>query len=168
MRSNLTRVLGILAVAFAGAHTVHAQDAIKGGKWEYTLNMQLPKMPQLPAGVQLPPNVQTQSEAGGMTATHTSCLDSGDPTAELRRPQGPQGSNAAQCKVERLQQNGATITWASSCTTPEASVHTEGKAHYSGDHMEADFTTRTTHAGGSPIQASQHVVGRYVGPCDSK
>ena len=167
MKSTLAYVLAVLALA-ASRDAADAQTAIKPGKWEYTVTMQMPNMPQLPKDVQPPPNVQMQQGTGGMSITHTSCLNSGDPTAELRRPQGPQGSAEGQCKVERLQQTGATISWTTTCTMPEATVHSEGTAHYDGDRMEADFTTRTTHAGGPPMQVSQHVNGRYIGPCEAK
>ena len=168
MNPTLTRIIAVSALAVMAAHAADAQTAIKTGKWEYTVTMQMPNMPQLPPGVQLPPNVQMQQGVGGMTVTHTSCMNSSDPTAELRRPRGPQGSAEGQCKLDRLQQTGGSVSWASTCTMPEAAVHSEGTAQYNGDHMEANFTTRTTHAGGPPIQASQHVVGHYVGPCDAK
>jgi hypothetical protein len=159
---------GVLAffasLAGAALTAVHAQDAIRPGKWEYTVTMQMPNPPQLPPGVQTPPNAQMSG--GGMTVTHTSCLNGNDPIAELRRPQGAPGSSEEQCKVERMQRSGGTINWASSCTTSEATVRTEGTAHYNGGRMEANFTTRTVRANGAPIQAAQHVVGRYVGPCE--
>lgn len=164
MKFSGAGVLAFFASLTGAALTaVHAQDAIRPGKWEYTVTMQMPNPPQLPPGVQLPPNVQTQSGAGGITVT--SCVNTNDPTAELRRPHG---SSEGQCKVDRLQRSGSTITWASSCTTPEATVHSEGTAHYNGDRMEANFTTRTIHANGAPIQTSQQVAGRYLGPCDAK
>lgn len=168
MKFTLPRIIAVSALAVVAAGGADAQTLIKPGEWEYTVTMQMPNMPQLPAGVKLPPNVQTQPGAGGMTVTHASCLNSGDPTEELRGQRGPQGSAEGQCKVERLKQEGATVSWASTCTMPEATVHSEGTAHYNGDRMEADFTTRTTHAGQSPIQVSQHVNGRYLGPCDAK
>jgi uncharacterized protein DUF3617 len=168
VKSSLTNIIAASVLALAAAHPADAQTAIKPGKWEYTVTMQMPNMPQVPPGVQLPPNVQMQQGAGGMSITHTSCMNGSDPTAELRRPGGPRGSAEGQCKVERLQQNGATVSWASTCKTPQATVHSEGTAHYNGDRMEANFTTRTTHASGPPIQVSQHVDGRYLGPCDAK
>jgi Protein of unknown function (DUF3617) len=169
VKANRTgTVLFSAALAVAAASTAHAQESIKPGKWEYTVTLQMPNMPQLPPGVQLPPNVQMPSGAGGMTATHTSCVNASDPTAELRRPQGPPGSPEAQCKVERMERSGGIIIWASTCTSPEATVHSEGRAKYSDDRMEADFNTRTTHANGPPIQAAQHVVGRYLGACDGR
>lgn len=168
MKSTLTCIVAVSALAGVVTDAADAQTAIKPGKWEYTVTMQMPNMPQLPPGVQLPPNVQMPQGAGGMTVTHTSCMNSSDPTAELRRPRSPQGSAEGQCKLDRLQQSGGSISWASTCTMPEATVHSEGTAQYKGERMEASFTTRTTHGGGPPIQMSQHVNGRFVGPCDAK
>lgn len=166
--SRARTILFPAALAVAAASAAHAQEAIKPGKWEYTVTMQMPNMPPLPPGAQLPPNVQMQSGPGGMTATHTSCVNASDPTAELRRPHGPHGSPEGQCKVERMERNGSTINWASTCASPEATVHSEGRAQYSGDRMEANFNTRTTRANSPPLEVSQHVVGRYLGPCDGR
>src|SRR5580700_6768232 len=80
----------LLGVGFSALTLADAADPIKAGKWEYTVTAQMPNMPQLPPGVKLPPNVQIGAgPGGGMTVTHTSCVASGDPTAELRRPHGP-------------------------------------------------------------------------------
>ena len=160
--------LFVLPLLVATVLSARAQEPIKTGKWEYTITMQMPNMPQLPPGVQLPPNVQMGSGPGGMSATHTSCVNASDPTEELRRPHGPAGSSQAQCKVERMERNGGSISWASTCVSAEATVHSEGTAQYSGDRMAANLNTRTTHANGPSIQASQHVVGHYLGPCDTR
>lgn len=142
-----------------------AQDAFRPGKWEYTITTRMPNVPQLPPGVQLPPNVQMQ--AGGMTATHTSCINSNDPTAELSKPRGPRAAES-RCTVERMTRAGGTISWATTCTSPDATVRTEGNARYQGDRMEADTKTRTTQPNGAPIEVSNHIAGRYLGPCDAR
>lgn len=51
---------------------------------------------------------------------------------------------------------------------PDAVVHSEGAARYIGDRMEAGFKTRTTPVNGSPLEVSNRVLGRYLGPCDAK
>jgi|SRR5579884_1578953 len=156
----------LLPLALLVVAPAQAADAIRPGKWEYTVTTQMPNMPQLPPGVQLPPNVHIQQGPGGMAVTHTSCVTAADPTAELSRPHGPNAAQS-QCKVERMDRNGGTVSWVTTCTTPDATVHSEGTARYSGDRMDASFRSRTTpRRGGQPMEASNTVTGRYLGPCD--
>jgi hypothetical protein len=165
---KITLIAGaVLAATLAFAASAEAADAIKAGKWEYTVTSQMPNMPQLPPGVKLPPNVQIQGGPGGMTATHVSCVTPSDPIAELRRPHGPSAAQS-QCRIEKMERSGGMVSWASSCTSPDATVRSEGTAHYAGDRMEANFATRTTPTHGSPMAMSNHVVGHYLGPCDSR
>jgi hypothetical protein len=45
----------------------------------------------------------------------------------------------------------------------------EGTVHYNGDTMEGDFKSRvTTASGGTPMERTSHIVGRYLGSCDGK
>jgi hypothetical protein len=143
--------------------TVRADDAIKPGKWQYTMTLQMPDMPQLPPGVKLPNGVRLGR--GGMTVTRTSCVTSADPTEELRKLQTRVASKG-QCNTERLEHAGGTVTWAMTCARPEATVHIEGTAHYSGQQMEADIRSRIAVRGAAAQQTSAHVTGRYRGPCD--
>jgi hypothetical protein len=155
----------LIAIAYAAAPPAGA-EGIRPGQWEYTVTTQMPHMPQLPSGVQLPPNAQMPA-GGGMSATHTSCVTSGDPAAELSKPRGP---NAAQsrCNVEKMNRTGGTVSWVTTCATPDGTSRSEGTARYSADRMEADSKTRTTRANGAPMEVSNHVVGRYLGPCDGR
>ena len=156
----------LLLLAVHVAPPAQAADAVRPGKWEYTVTTQMPNMPQipqLPPGVKLPPNVQ--AGAGGMTATHTSCLTSGDPAAELTRPRGPRAAES-RCQLEQMNRGGGTLSWVTSCTTPDGTSRSEGSARYTADRMEATTNTRTTHQGGQPMEVTNRVSGRYVGPCD--
>src|ERR1051325_2832761 len=102
-----------------------------------------------------------------MTPTRTPSLPSSDPTAELAKPQGPNAA-ASQCKVEQMNRSGSTVSWVTTCPTADGTTRSEGTAHYSGDHMEADTKTQTTHRNGPPMEVTNHVTGRYLGPCDSR
>src|SRR5882672_7276078 len=142
-------------------------DAIKPGKWEYTVTSQMPNMPKLPPGVQLPPNVQIQRGAGGMTVKNTRCVTSADPTAELSKPQGPNAANR-KCKLETMERNGGSIHWVNTCASPRATVQMEGTVRYAGDMMEGDFKSRVNTQNGKTAERTSHIVGRYLGPCDGK
>ena len=154
--------LGIAtAAAFFGAlqavtlPLAQAADGIKPGRWEFTSQTQMPAMPQLPPGTQLPPGVQLRP-GGGMNVTHTSCVE-----PDKAVPTDPRGD----CKVERMQRNGATINWSTTCTTAQGPVRSEGVARYAGDTMEATMTTRVPGAGGAAMDTTQRITGRYLGPC---
>ena len=157
----------LLLLAGLALMPARAADTVRPGRWEYTVTTRMANLPQLPPGVKLPPNVHLHIGRGGMTVTHTSCVRSSDPTAALARPHGP-GARKSRCSVDRLQRRGGTVSWATTCTMPEGTLHSEGTAHYTGERMEADFTSRTTRPGAPPIDASSHVEGRYLGPCGKR
>lgn len=165
---DLKPALGALLLLAAGVVApARAADTIRPGRWEFTVTTRMANLPALPKGIKLPRNLQLEIGQGTITVRRTSCVRSSDPTAELAKPHGP-GAKKSRCTVERLQRNGGTITWATTCTAPAGTLHSEGTAHYSGAQMEADFTSRTTRPDGPPIDASSHVVGHYLGPCGGK
>ena len=137
-----------------------AADGIRLGKWEYTVTTRMPNLPQPLPNVQVP-------AACGMTATHTSCVTSNDPAAELSKPHGPAAAQS-RCNVERIDRTAGAVSWVTACTTPEGRSRSEGTARYTADRVEADTRTRTTHQNGAPLEVSNHIVGRYLGPCDSR
>jgi Protein of unknown function (DUF3617) len=129
-------------------------DTVKPGQWEFTSQMQMPGMPQIPAGAQMPPNMQMQ--ARGMKSTYRTCIDS-----ERAVPSDPRG----QCKIENVRREGATISWTGTCATGQGTVRSEGVARYSGDTMEANLTTHVPGANGQAMKTTQHITGHYVGAC---
>jgi Protein of unknown function (DUF3617) len=129
-------------------------DTVKPGQWEFTSQMQMPGMPQLPAGTSVPPN--TQMQQGGMKSTYRTCIDS-----EKAVPTDPRG----QCKIDNVRREGATVTWTGTCATGQGTVHSEGAARYSGNTMQATLTTQVPGQGGQSMKTSQHITGHYLGPC---
>ena len=160
------RFVSALLLAVCAAATALAADGIKAGKWEYSAQIQMPNMPKLPPGVQLPPGVSMNG--GGMSVTHTTCVDSATP---IPADMHSQGSHGAQCKNDNVDVSGGVVHWSMTCTPSNAdgmTVHSEGVAHYNGDTMEADIKTVTS-GGNMPSQATtEHVTGRYLGACDGK
>ena len=129
-------------------------DTVRPGQWEFTSQMQMPGMPQMPPGSSLPPNVQAQ--AGGMKSTYRACIDS-----EKAVPSDPRG----QCTIENVRRDGATVTWTGACATGQGTVRSEGVARYSGNTMEATLTTHVPGQGGQSMKTTQHITGHYLGPC---
>jgi hypothetical protein len=161
---NMKIVAGVAIVALhAAALPAGAAEGIRPGKWEYTVTTRMPNMPQ---AQQLPPNVPMPA-GGGMTATHTSCVTSNDPAAELAKPHGPAGAQS-RCNVDRMDRSGTTVSWATTCTNPDGVSRSEGTARYTADRVDADSRTRTTRQNGGAMEVSNHIVGRYLGPCDGR
>ena len=155
--------VGALVIFAVGS--AHAADAIKAGKWEFSVQAQMPNLPKLPPGVQLPPGINIGPK--GVNVTRTSCVDSATPMpADMHQSNQQHG----QCKVAKLDSSGGTVRWESTCTQPSdgTTVHSEGVAHYDGDAMTADVKTIVTSPGGAPNATTQHVIGHYLGPCDAK
>lgn len=153
--------IALLAAALA-AGPARAQDQIRTGKWEFHVQIAMPNMPKLPPGVQLPPGIQMG--AGGMSVTRTSCVTSSNPIPPDNRMPKP-GDKSNQCKIAKMDRHGGSISWIMDCESQQGTAHIEGDAHYNGDTMEATVKTGTNQ-GGAPAESSQHVTGRYLGPCD--
>jgi hypothetical protein len=159
---NMKLVAGFL---IAAAVPAGAADGIRPGKWEYTVTTRMPDMPPAP-GAQLPPNVQMPA-AAGMTATHTNCVTSNDPAAELAKPHGP-ATAQSRCNVEKMDRSGSSASWVTTCASPDHVSRSEGTARYTGERVEADSRTRTTSRNGAALEVSNHIIGRYLGPCDGR
>ena len=152
----------VLFAAVLAAGQAGAEDQIRPGKWEFHVQIAMPNMPKLPPGVHLPAGMQMG--AGGMSVTRTSCVTSSNPLPPDSRMPKP-GDKSSQCKVVKMDRHGGSISWIMDCESQQGGAHIEGDAHYNGDTMEATFKTRTN-KGGAPAESSQHVTGRYLGPCD--
>jgi Protein of unknown function (DUF3617) len=137
------------------ATTSSAADAIRAGKWQFTTEM------PMPAGMQPAPGVQPQP-GGSTRMTRTACITPGNPI-----PAVTEGN--VQCKVDKEQRNGGTVSWSMTCTPSQGKpVRSDGVAHYTGDAMEASFTTHLTAPDGREIDNPGRITGRYLGACDAK
>lgn len=153
----LTALL-VTAALWQGSAAAQTAQGIKPGRWEFTSQMQMPNMPQLPPGTQLPPGVQMPA-GGGLSASHTSCID-----PERAVPTDPR----PECKIDRMQRSGNTVNWSTTCTTAQGPVHSTGAAQYSGDTMQATVQTAIPQAGGRTMTTTQHIAGRYLGACAAR
>jgi hypothetical protein len=135
--------------------TAHAADEIRAGKWQFTTETRMPAGMQPTAGGQLP--------AGGSTRmTRTACITPANPV-----PATTEGN--VQCKVDKELRNGGTVSWTMTCTPPQGRpVRSDGIAHYTGNAMEATFTTHLTAPDGHAIDNPGRITGAYLGACDGK
>jgi hypothetical protein len=64
-----------------------------------------------------------------------------------------------------MQRNGGTVSWATTCTTGQGTVRSQGVARYAGDTMDATLITQVPRPNGGTMETSQRISGRYLGPC---
>jgi hypothetical protein len=143
---------------------VFAADEIREGKWEYNVNMKMegmPEMPKLPEGVKLPPGVTMPVMGGpnGINTTFQSCVTKDKPV-----PQQERGKQ--HCEQTRMDRSGNTVNYAVRCTDDTGGViDGEGTATYSGDAMTSSMHMKGT-SHGHPIDMTQSMTGKYLGPCN--
>ena len=161
-----TRYSGEAAEADAGA--------IKPGEWQFSTQLQTQAPPQA-SGTQLLPGAAppagTAPPGGALKTTYTSCIaaDKAVPSAF--------GSG---CTLDSAQRNGARITWSMTCTNRQNAVRSDGVAQYRGDTMDGTMISHLPvgpGAAGAPgakggsnarvTDLTQHITGRYLGPCRS-
>jgi hypothetical protein len=142
----------LLAALLAGVVPAasHAADAVRAGNWQFTMQMELPAMPQSAAGTQ-------PGQAGGQPMTRTACIDSAHPIPVEQ-----------QCKLDNMRRSGAIVTWSMTCNTPQGPVLSTGSARYAGETMTATLTARIPGPDGKPVNAPGRIAGRYLGPCEAK
>jgi hypothetical protein len=138
MRSMLVSMMMLCALAMA---TLFAQNPMRPGRWEVTMQMSMPNMP-----VQMP---QTKT---------SSCITAEqlqkDPTSGLNT--GP-GSN--QCKVTDQKFSGSKVSWKMACAG-QAAMTGEGEMTFMDDTYTGTMKM-TTPQGAMTMQMN----GKRVGDC---
>ena len=137
MTTKRTLMLMILIAAVATAGS--AASPQKAGKWQSTMQMEMPGMP-----VRIPP------------ITHTVCLseeDVKDPQKSI--PKDPKSD----CKVGDYKIDGNTVSWSMEC--PKQNVKGTGTITYDGDSYtgQMDMTM-------GEQQMKMKYSGKYLGACD--
>lgn len=154
MKTGVAKGILIAALVIVGAAAGGAAEEIKGGKWQFTTQMQLPASasakPGAPAG-----------SGSGQGMTRTACVDAANPVP----PETQQGN--VQCKIDKVERKGGLVTWSMTCSSPQGPIQSSGAARYSGDTMEATLTARLPGPNGQPVDAPGRITGRYVGPCNA-
>src|SRR5687767_5443188 len=94
-----------LVTILAAAAPVVAQTPIRPGRWEVTMQMQMPNMPMA-----MPEMKSTQCVTPEQVKDPASTLPSG--------PQGGRGANQ-DCKVSNYKVSGNKVTWQMACSKPQ-------------------------------------------------
>jgi hypothetical protein len=105
MRSPLVAALALCVVVAAAP--AHAQsNPMRPGRWQTTMQMQMPNMPQMPP----------------MTMNSTQCITAQqlekDPASGV--PRGTQNPNQGMCKVSDFKISGNSVAWKMTCSGEQA------------------------------------------------
>ncbi len=135
-------VVGALVI---GATALGAQSPMRAGRWEITMQMQMPNMP-----VQMPETKTTQCVTPEQLK---------DPANAL--PRGPQaGRGASQdCKVSDYKVSGNTVTWRMACSTPQPMTST-GEMTFVDDSYTGTMKMNMPQG-----DMSMKLTGKRVGDC---
>jgi len=136
----------VVVAMLVGGTALAAQSPMRPGRWDITMQMQMPNMP-----VQMPETKTSQC----ITAEQLK-----DPANGL--PRGPQAGRGANqdCKVSDYKVSGNTVTWKMACSTPQPMTSTG----------EMTFTDDSSYAGTMKMNMPQgdmsmKLTGKRVGDC---
>lgn len=140
MKTIFAAALAVLTVV-----TLVAQSPIRPGRWEATMQMQMPGSP-----VQMPEMKSTR------------CVtpeDAKDPNRSL--PSGPEGrvGQKSDCKTADYKVSGNTATWKMVCTSPQAMTGT-GEMTFTDDSYTGTMTMDSPQG---PM--TMKMAGKRVGDC---
>lgn len=130
---------------------VFAQGPRRDGRWEVTMQMEMPGMPSA-----MPPFTVEQ------------CVtkeQANDPQRSV--PQQPQrGGAQSDCKVEDYKMTGSKVSWTMRCTTPQPMTGA-GEMTYS-DNAYTGMMTMNMERGGQPMKMTMKMTGKRLGDCVEK
>ena len=127
-------------VIFAGV--VAAQNPMRAGLWEITMQMEMPNMP-----VKMPAQKVNQCITPEQIQTPEKAL-----------PSGP-SKNPNDCKVSDYKTTGNTVTWKIACTGQQP-VTGSGEMHFNGDTYEGVMNMEMQQG-----KMSMKYSGKRLGDC---
>lgn len=140
-----TTFVAALVVLAASVIAIAQASPIRPGRWEVTMQMQMPGSP-----VQMPEMKTTR------------CVtpeDAKDPSRSL--PSGPEGRGGqkSDCKAEDYKVSGNTASWKMVCTTPQAMTGT-GEMTFTDDSYNGTMKMDSPQG-----QMTMKMAGKRVGDC---
>jgi hypothetical protein len=132
-----------VSLAVASAVAVFAQGPRRDGRWEVTMQMEMPGMP-----ANMPPIKTEQCITPEMAKN-----------PEMTIPKSQRGENPNNCKVSDYKTEGNTVSWTMKCEGQHAMSGT-GKITYAGDEYKGEMTMET---GGRTMKMTYS--GKRLGDC---
>ncbi|HON59514.1 MAG TPA: DUF3617 family protein [Smithella sp.] len=137
----MKKLIGFLTVAFFVGSTACAWAQLKEGLWDFTTQVQIKGMPKtMPA------------------TTFRQCVTKSNPVPQNK-------DKSFDCKITNQNISGDTISYSMECKGDQGVMQTTGKTTYSGNTMEGSSTTVFKMKGQPPMQMSNTMKGKYLGPC---
>ena len=140
------------AVSAAAIAAGNPFDAFKGkmkdGMYEYKMEMDMGAMPGLPPGM------------GKQSRTFQKCVTQQD-IDKGQMGRGPdRNGKAPECEIKNFSQSGNTASYTMVCKEMTA----DNKITFTGDGFTMDMKMAMDH-GGKMTNMTQHMEGKYLGPC---
>ena len=146
------KTVSVIALAMLATVAVIAQTGMRPGQWEMSMQMQMPNMPNMPAGFQMP----TQKTTVCITPEQAK-----DPASAVPRQSGRgRGTGKDDCKMSDMKTSGSTMTWSMACTTPDKMTAT-GEMTFTGD----DSFTNTMKMVMAQGEMTTKTTGKRIGDC---
>ena len=130
-------------VVLVTAVTTLAQSPMRPGRWEVSMEMEMPGMP-----MKMPPMKTTQCVTPEQVK---------DPGKAI--PTGP-GQNPNNCKMSDYKTTGNTVAWKMACEGPDA-ISGTGEMRFDGDSKYTGVMTMTTGRGNMTMK----YAGTRLGEC---
>jgi hypothetical protein len=162
-RISVASALAVVAVAGSVPGAAGTEDPFKSGKWEISATA---PGERLPPG--MPPSPGVRDAPEGVTFSRTACITVADPLPPMARGPSTPTDPSHPCKIDRTAVAGGMVNWSMTCVTPQVTIREVGFVHYHGVMLDGKFTLSSARPGQPPIEKTQILKGRYLGPCDGK
>ena len=148
-----TRLMLAFVVVCVAALPTLAQGPRRDGKWEVKTEMEMPNMPNMPAGMSMP------------AFTSTQCItpaEANDPSKQIPQGGRGRGPNPDKCKMSDYKVEGNKVTWSMKCDPPDEMTGT-GEFTYGVDSYTGIMKMNR---GGQTM--TMKYTGKRLGDCDKK
>ena len=153
---NKARILAAACAAVsAAAIAAGPLDALRGkmkeGMYEYKMEMDMGAVPGMPPGM------------GKQTHSFQKCVTAQDiEKGQMGRGPDRQGKAPQDCDIKNFNQSGNTASYTMECK--QAKMTADNKITFVNDGFNMDMKM-TMDQGGKPMNMTQHMEGKYLGPC---
>jgi len=144
------KTVSVIALAMLATAVVIAQSGMRPGQWEMSTQMQMPNMPNMPAGFQMPVTKNTVC----ITADQAK-----DPASAVPRQSGRGRGGKDDCKMSDYKTTGNTTTFTMACTSPEKMTGT-GEMTFGDDSF-----TQTMKMVMAQGEVTMKTTGKRLGDC---
>lgn len=144
------KTVSVIALAMLATAAVIAQSGMRPGQWETTTQMQMPNVPNLPAGFQMPVQKNTMCITPELAK---------DPASAVPRQTGRGRGGKDDCKITDYKMKGNTATWSMACTTPDKVTGT-GEMTFGDDSYTSTMKMVTAQG-----EMTMKTTGKRIGDC---